>query len=333
MVGLMVLYTADFNMILRHSKWLLLMAVILLGLVYVPHIGMKINGARRWIRLGPMTFQPSEFAKLVLVIATAKLLSEREKQLRSFTRGFLPPVMLGIPFIAIIAVEDLGSAVVLGLILATMWFISGIRLIHLMSLVPGAAAALVVGVIMKPYRVGRIIGFLFHDDAMGRNWHAMQGLIAVGTGGWSGLGLGMGIQKHHFVAAIYTDFIFADVCEELGFIGAVALLLLFAAFITIGFRVAYKSPDFVGSVLTAGLAAMVAVPVLINVAIVLRCLPTKGLALPFISYGGSSLLVNMSAVGLLMNISRRNEQTQEVRRPVAVTPERRLWRWGRAGAT
>jgi cell division protein FtsW len=192
--------------------------------------------------------------------------------------------------------------------------------------------------LIKPYRLGRIITFArsilegsndLQIEVAAKAWQAKQSLIAVGTGGWTGLGPGMGIQKHYFLPAVYTDYVFANICEELGFIGAVALLLLFATLCFIGFRVAYKSPDFVGALLVTGLTAMVAVPALINVAVVLGCAPTKGLALPFISYGGSSLLVNLSAMGLLMNIARRNEEIQEVKRPVAVTPERRLWKWGR----
>lgn len=331
LAALMFLYASDYNKVLRRWKWLCLLSFLLLLAVYIPGIGLKINGARRWIRFGPMTFQPSELAKLALVIATAMLLSDRRDRLHIFTRGFLPPLLLAVPFVAIIAIEDLGGAVVLALIVATLWFIAGVRLVHLLSLVPAAVIAFGIGVLIKPYRWVRIVTFLTGGDVLGSNWHSTQALIAVGTGGWSGLGLGSGIQKHYFVAAMYTDFAFANVCEELGFIGAAVLLGLFAALCVIGLRVAYKSPDFVGALLVAGMITMIAVPVLINVAVVLRCLPTKGLGLPFISYGGSSLLINLSAVGLLMNIARRNEQTQQVRRPVAVTPERRLRRWGLAG--
>jgi len=162
-----------------------------------------------------------------------------------------------------------------------------------------------------------------------KSWHIKQALIAVGTGGWTGLGPGLGIQKHYFLPAVFTDFVFADVCEELGFIGAVALLGLFAALIVVGFRVAYKSPDFVGALVATGLTSMIAVPLLINVGVVLACLPTKGLALPFISYGGSSLMLSLCGMGLLMNIARRNEELQEVRRPPAVTTWREPGKLGR----
>lgn len=338
LTALMFFYASDYNKVLHRSKWLLLLSLILLGAVYIPNLGLQINGARRWIRLGPMTFQPSELAKLALVIVTAKMLNDRREQLYSFARGLLPPLLLVTPIVAIIAVEDLGTAIVIALIVGTLWFIAGIRLRHLLALAPAGLAALALGVLVEPYRRERVINFvkaiLDREDLkelLSSSWQPQQALIAVGTGGWSGLGLGAGIQKHHFVAAMYTDFAFANLCEELGFIRVVALLGLFAALFIIGFRVAYKSPDFVGALLAAGMTTMIAVPVLINVAVVLRCLPAKGLALPFISYGGSSLLINMSAVGLLMNIARRNEQTQQARRPVAVTPERRLWRWGRTG--
>jgi len=337
LVFMLLLYSADYNTILKRSKLLCLAAFLLLLCVYIPGIGVKIHHVRRWIRLGPFTFQPSEFAKLALVIATAKILNDRRKHLRSFFHGFFPALALASVFIVLIAIEDLGTAVVIALIMLVVWFIAGIRIVHLLSLVPPTLAVGVVAIFLKPWRLDRILiylkwlflGGVGAADIHKQAWQSWQSLIAVGTGGWSGLGLGMGIQKHHFLAEMYTDFIFANICEELGFIGAVGVVLLFAALCFMGFRVAYRSPDFVGSLLAAGTTAMITVPFLVNVAVVLNLVPTKGLALPFISYGGSSLVMNLSAIGILMNIARRNEQLLGVRRPVAVTPERRLWSWGR----
>jgi len=338
LVAMMMLYGTDYNQILRRSRWICLTAFLLLLAVYIPGIGHRVDKATRWIRLGPMTFQPSELAKLAVVIATAKMLSDRRDQLRSFGRGFLQPLAIGAVFVALIAVEDLGCAIVLTAIIMMLWFIAGIRLLHLIALAPVGLAALAVGIAIKPYRLERLVTF-FHRFSesdvtvtakmAAKAWQADQSLIAVGTGGWTGLGPGMGIQKYYYLPAVYTDYIYANICEELGFIGAVALLLLLATLCFIGFREAYKSPDFIGALLVSGLTAMIAVPVVINVGVVLGWLPTKGLALPFISYGGSSLLINMCAMGILMNVAQRNEELQGVKRPVAVTPERRLWKWGR----
>jgi len=370
MLALILLYGLDYNVVLKRSKWLLILTAILLAAVYIPHIGQKINGARRWIRVGPMTFQPSELAKLAVIIATAKMLNDGREQLLSFN-GFLPPLLLSVGFVAFIGIEDLGAAIVLALITATLWFIAGVRFRHLMLLGPIGMAGVAVGVVMRPFRLIRILIWLLslicggditnpavveqagpirqaiiafgmyivsliggssaNLAAIGEKaWHIKMALIAVGTGGWTGLGAGMGIQKHYFLPAVFTDFVMADICEELGFIGAIVLLILFALLCAIGFRMAYKSPDFVGALLAAGMTAMIAVPALINVAVVLACVPTKGLALPFISYGGSSLLINLSAMGLLMNIARRNEQIQEVRQRFLVSRERRVWKLRRS---
>jgi len=317
--ALLFFYTWDYNKNLKWSGWFWVATVVLLALVFV--IGAKGGGARRWIRVGPFSLQPSEFAKLALVILTAKVLDDRREQLKSFARGFLLPLALAGVTITLIVVEDLGSAAVLGMIMVILWFIAGVRIRHMAMLVPVAVGFVAVAVAMKPYRLVRITTYLFGADSQDAGWHAMQSLIAVGTGGWTGRGLGEGLQKHRYVAAIHTDFIYADVCEELGFVGATVLLLIFAALIIAGFTIAYRTPDFVGAMLAAGATAMIAVPVVINVAVVLQLLPTKGLPLPFISYGGSSLM---------MNIAQRNEELQEVRRPVDAPFVSRLFGRGKA---
>jgi cell division protein FtsW len=326
--ALMFLYRRDYDTLLKYSRYFWILSLILIGIVlaFMP----AINESKRWLILGPFTFQPSELAKLSLVVLTAKMLDDRKTQLHSLTRGFFKPVLLAVLTCAVIAIQDLGSAVVIGLVCFTMWFFAGLRYRHILALIPIGLVGGVVGVLMEPYRINRLRVWLFGGDELDGAWQITQSLIAVGSGGLKGLGLGMGIQKYHFVAAMYTDFIFADICEELGFIGAVALLLLFATLITLGFVTAFRCPDFVGMILAAGMTTMIALPVLINVAVVLQMGPTKGLPLPFISYGGSSLLVNMCAVGILMNIAERNAETQGVYKRDTVTRERRLFRWGRA---
>lgn len=329
MGGLAFFYRSDYNKVLEWSKWAWLFTLLLLLLVFL--FGRKAGGARRWLFLGPITIQPSELAKFALVILTAKLLNDRRQELYSFTQGFLQLLVLAGLTICLIVVEDLGSAAVLAMIVCILWFIGEVRTRHILGLAPLGLAGLAVGVLMKPYRIQRIINWIFGGNETTGNWHSNQSLIAVGTGGVSGLGLGMGMQKYHYVAAMHTDFIFAEVCEEMGLIGAVGLLLVFTALFIVGFSVAYRTPDFVGAVLAAGMTTMIAVPVLVNVAVVLDLLPTKGLPLPFISYGGSSLLVNMCAIGLLMNIAERNLEVQSVRPRAAVIREPRFWNWGRKG--
>ena len=321
---LVLFYSTDYTEITAKWKWFALLPILLVLLAYIPGLGHRVNGALRWIRIGPFTVQPSEFAKLVLVVVTAAMLAERQKVIRQFRRGFLPPVILALVAIGIIAKEDLGSAIVLAMIIGAIWFIAGIRLFHMMSLGPLVAGGVAFLCWLQPFRWERIKEWLWGGDAV-KSWQPDQALIAVGTGGWTGLGLGMGIQKHYWVAAMHTDFIFADLCEEVGYLGGCGVLLILLALLLIGFRIAYRSPDFVGSLLAAGLTTMIAVPFLVNVAVVLRVLPTTGLALPFISYGGSSLVTNLAAIGILMNVAQKNEETQPARRrPVTVTLGGRL---------
>lgn len=317
---LLLFYSTDYSEILNKHRWLAFLSIALVLSVYIPGLGHRVQGALRWIRIGPFTLQPSEFAKLLLVMVTAKMLSDREATIRSFTHGFLAPLLLAILVTGIVAKEDLGSAIVFGMILLPIWFIAGVRILHMAALLPPAAGAAALLCYLQDWRWKRVTDWLNGQGPPDAWQQPDMALMAVGTGGWTGLGLGMGIQKHYWVAAMHTDFIFADLCEELGFIGGASTLVLFVALLLIGFRVAYKSPDLLGSLLAGGLTMMIAVPVLVNVAVVLQVIPTTGLALPFISYGGSSLVTSLAAVGLLMNIARKNEETQTVRRrPVAVT--------------
>jgi len=315
-LALMLLYGIGYDWLLKNWKLLCAAAFVLLLLVYVPGIGREINGARRWVGRGPFMFQPSELAKFALIIGTAKMLSDTAKvlgdprnRLSEFAKAFFPLLLPAALFVVVIGVEDFGSAFVLGLIVSSLWFIGGVRLRHLAALFLPALAVGAILIVLEPYRLTRIIEFL-----TGKSWHVEQALIAVGSGGWIGRGPGLGMQKHHFLPAVHTDFAFANVCEEFGFIGALVVLLLFAVLCAVGFRVAYKTPDFGGVLLASGMTLMIVVPVLVNVAVVLGCVPTKGLALPLISYGGSSLLINLAGMGLLMNVARRNGPTDEVMR-------------------
>ncbi len=328
--GFLLFYFVDFKILTRYSWLLLLLAGILLPLVYVPGIGMKINGAWRWIRVGPFTFQPSEMAKLAVVTTTAYLLGTRNKPFERFA-DFLPLVLMASGFALFIGIEDLGTACVIALIALILWFVAGVRFGLIFPLIPAALIAFVVAIIQEPYRLTRIVLFLKQLFGIGdptngvldpKAWHIQHSLIAVGTGGLMGVGPGMGVQKHGYLPAVFTDFIMAHICEELGFIGAVIVLALFALLCWQGFRVALQSPEPLSALLAAGMTLLIAVPALTNVAVVLSCLPTKGLALPFISYGGSSLLFNYCAMGLLMKIAWLNSQRSEA---PARDAEREAW--------
>lgn len=307
---MLILYYGDYQKLKEYGTWLMLIALLLLMLVLIPHVGVMVNGARRWLRLGSFTLQPSEFAKLALVIFMAKLLSEKDKyEIRSFFKGFLPALTaLAIFLILVILEPDFGTAVILAGIVFVIWYIGGMRPLHLASLAATSIPCLFVAIAIQPYRIKRLLGFFFPDkDLLGINYQLNQSLIAVGSGGLFGQGLGRGLQKYQFLSEAHTDFIFAIIGEELGFIGATLVVLLFLLLVIQGIRVAIKAPDYFGGMLAAGIITMIGLSACINFMVVLGCLPTKGMTLPFISYGGSSLLVNMAAIGILLNISKYKE--------------------------
>lgn len=319
--ALLVCYHLDYEFYRRLSSPLIVVAVILLLLVFVPGIGLERNYARRWIGWGGFQFQPSEFAKLALVLFMAHKLTERQAEIKSFFRGFLPIMFVTACIAGLVYIEpDLGTAVMLVLIVLTMSFVAGMRVIHLASLFIVGAVAFVAAVIAKPYRVRRVLAFLDPEsDIQDRGWQLWQSLIAVGTGGVTGRGLGESVQKDLFLSERQTDFIFAIICEELGLIGALCVLALYGFFFVQGLRVAQRAPDLYGSLLATGVTAMIVWQALINMCVVVGLLPTKGLTLPLISYGGSSLLITMAGIGILMSVSRDSEKGQQLSRRRALT--------------
>ncbi|MCX7017444.1 MAG: putative lipid II flippase FtsW [bacterium] len=296
---------------------LLLTAIVALALVFVPGIGIAHKGSHRWIGFGGVQIQPSEFAKLAMVLYMAKKLAEKQDVIRSFWRGFIPMLLVLCIVAGLIVIEpDLGASVVIGLICFTMFFVAGMRRIHLATLGILAALAVVAAVIAEPYRVARVFSYLDPEaDIHGKGWQLYQSLVAVGSGGVVGLGLGRGPQKYLFLSEAHTDFIFSVICEEMGLIGAVIIMTFYVAFIILGICVAYNSSDMYSSLLATGVISMIGIPAFINVAVVTGLVPTKGLTLPLISYGGSSLFSNMLAIGILMNMSRNVE--------IANSPSRR----------
>lgn len=267
-----------------------------------------INGTRRWIDLGAMSVQPSEFAKIGLVVALAALLSRREGEIESFRRTLLPAAGVLVVLGGLVLAEpDFGTALSYFAVAAAMLFYAGLR----MRWFAGAAALLVplltAYVWSASYRRDRILSFLEPEkDPLGKGFQALQSLIAVGTGGVMGLGLGHGKQKLFFLPYPYTDFIYAIVGEELGLIGAASVLILFGILFARGLRASQGAPDLFGRYLGVGLTVMIVVQALVNVSVVLSLLPTKGIPLPFLSYGGSALWADLLAVGLLLNLSQHS---------------------------
>lgn len=281
------------------------LALLLLALVAVLFLA-PVNGTRRWIDLGPFSVQPSEFGKIGLVVAFAALLSRREGELEDVRRTLLPAAgLLGLLVGLVLLQPDFGTAVSYLAIAGAMLFYAGLRLRWFAGAALLALPALVVYAWSAPYRRARILAFLRPEsDPLGTGYQALQSLIAVGTGGVTGLGLGDGKQKLFFLPYPYTDFIYAIVGEELGLIGCAVVLGLFGLLFARGMRAAVNAPDTFGRLLGVGLAVMIVVQALVNVSVVLALVPTKGIPLPFLSYGGSALWADLMAVGILLNVSQ-----------------------------
>ena len=311
-IGLIFMFISmniRYEMLKKLGKPFLIITVILLIMVYFPNIGRAAGGARRWIRIGPLSMQPSELAKLVMIMYAANFLTIKQHNIKEFMRGFLPPMLvLGLVLVLIIK-NDLGSCVLIAGIVLTMMFISGANIKHLAIFVLSSLPAVYIAIYTFPYRMKRIMVFLNPwEDPLGKGYQIIQSFYALGSGGWFGKGLGKGIQKLFYLPEAHTDFIFSIIGEELGFIGTSLIILLYAYVIWRGIIIAYHAPDLYGHLLAIGITVMIAYQVIINIGVVTGLLPTKGTTLPFISFGGSSLIVNMTAIGLLLNVSREWER-------------------------
>jgi cell division protein FtsW len=311
----------------RYAYHVLLLSAITLVLVFVPGIGGKVRGAARWLRLGPLTLQPSEFAKLAMVLFLAYSLARKQERMTSFAIGFLPHMIIAGLFIALIGKEpDFGTAITLAAIVFTMLFVGGTRLTHILLAVGGGGLLGFVMVMRDPKKFGRILSFLdpwkYGQDV---GYQLKQSLLAIGSGCLWGLGPGQSRAKLFYLPDAHTDFILSIFSEELGFLGFLLVLALFAILVSRGILVSLRAQDTFGSYLALGLSLLIGLPAVINMGVVSGCLPTKGLSLPFLSYGGSSLLVNLLAVGILMNISshQRRPQSQPLREAPLAPAENR----------
>ncbi|RED65779.1 stage V sporulation protein E [Cohnella lupini] len=290
-------------------KWAvpaLLVCFGMLIIVLVPGLGVVRGGARSWLGIGSFGIQPSEFMKLAMVLFIAKLLSERQNQITQFSKGLLPPLgIIGAAFALIMLQPDLGTGtVMIGACLLAI-YVAGAKLAHLGGLALLGVLGLVGLIAAAPYRLLRITAFLDPwQDPLGAGYQSIQSLYAIGPGGLVGLGLGMSRQKYNYLPEPQTDFIFSILAEELGFIGGSLLILLFLLLIWRGMRTAITLTDPFGSLLATGIVGIFAVQVLINIGVVIGLLPVTGVTLPLVSYGGSSLTLLLTALGILLNLSR-----------------------------
>ncbi len=285
---------------------ILIAAGVLLLLVLVPPLAQPINGTRRWLRLGPLSFQPAELAKLGLVIYLAAFLARHRDALDDWRRGFLPPLAVAAALAALVLAQpDLGSCLTLIAVTFALLFLAGTPSRHLVVVTACALPLLTLAVWLAPYRLRRITTFLDPwSDPRGGGFQIIQSWLALGSGGLFGRGIGESRQKLFYLPEAHTDFIFAIVGEELGFVGAAALIVAFALLVWRGLRVGLRAPEPFGAYLALGITLLIATQTLVNLGVVTGLLPTKGLPLPFISSGGSALLVTMISTGLLLNISQ-----------------------------
>jgi len=285
---------------------ILAVTCVLLVLVLIPSIGVAVKGARRWLKLGPISLQPAEMVKLVAVFYVAAYLTNKGERIKEFKAGFLPPLLVvGLLSGLVLLQPDLGTVVVVGVVTLGLLFLGGARLLHLSGLIPMFLIAVGLLIWKSPYRLQRLLIFLDPTkDPTGAGFQVNQSFLAFGSGGPFGVGLGAGKQKLYFLPEAHTDFVLALVGEELGLVGTTAVMLLFAILIMKGLKIAGRAQDPFGRHLAYGITLLIGAQAMINAGVATGLLPTKGLTLPLVSYGGSSLLVNLLAIGILLSISR-----------------------------
>ncbi|MGH7633775.1 MAG: putative lipid II flippase FtsW [Gemmatimonadaceae bacterium] len=281
------------------------LGLVAIGLVVVL-FGTPVNGARRWLGLLGLGVQPAEFAKLVVIVFIAEALERRRHRIDDVTYSLLPIVVVLVPLLGLILIEpDFGTSISLAIIAAVMVIAAGLNWRYIVGGLLCALPAIYIVAMGTAYRRKRMLAFLNPwDDPLGEGFQIIQSLIAVGTGGIGGKGLMNGVQKLFYLPEPQTDFIYSVIAEELGLIGATAVLICFLVILWRGLRVSLRAPDTFGAFLALGLTTMVAVQALVNISVVLGLLPTKGIPLPFLSFGGSSLLISLIGMGILLNVSQ-----------------------------
>jgi cell division protein FtsW len=299
----------DYRRLQRHVGLLLVASAGLLILVLVPHVGISANGSTRWLGLGPMRFQPSELAKLAILVYAADVLTRRAPLVGDW-REVLRPVALVFCFFGglVMLQPDMGTTIVMAILTGTVLFVGGLRMRHLLLVGAGGLAAGAVLAVIEPYRRARLLSFVdpFSDvHVQAGGYQVAQSLIALGSGGWTGVGLGAGRAKWLFLPNAHTDFIFAVIGEELGLVGCALVVFLFGALTVFGVRAALRAPDRFGTLLAAGITGWVVGQALVNIGAVTGLLPVTGVPLPFVSFGGSALLFTMAATGILLNVARQ----------------------------
>lgn len=296
--------TLDYHKLCKASTLIIGVTVVLLIAVLI--IGTEVKGGKRWISLGFIQFQPSEFAKIAVILFFAESLSRNRKILNNI-KGLFFYIGILVVIAALLMLEPHMSATVLIMLIGMgILFIAGAKMKHLVPLAVIAVTGASFFVLTKDYRRARLFAFLDpFKDKLGDGWQIIQSLYAIGSGGVFGLGLGKSRQKFLYIPEPHNDFIFSILCEELGLIGAAFVILLFAVLIWRGFKIAMEAPDMEGNLVASGITMLIAFEVIINIAVVTSSMPVTGMSLPFFSYGGTSLLMLLSSMGIMLNISKQ----------------------------
>jgi cell division protein FtsW len=304
--AMLAMMRVDYRYLRLASVPMYVVALVTLALLFVPSLSIVVGGSARWLKLGPLpAVHPAEFAKLALIVYLAHWFAKRGTRIGGFWSGTVPFLIIVAPVILLVFVEpDLGTTGVITLTAFTMWFIAGANLLQLGVLLTSGVAG--IAVFMEGYQMDRIRAWLDPwSDPLGHGYHTVQGLMAIGVGGLLGTGLG---QSRVFVPNAFNDFIFAEIGQEFGFLGAVVVITLFAVLAYSGVRIALSAPDTFGALLAAGITAWLCIQAVINIGVVVTLFPITGIPLPFISAGGSSLIISFAAVGILLSISRETVQ-------------------------
>jgi len=306
---MMIMIFFPYEKLKRLAYPILITSILLCIAVLIPGIGHRAGGSMRWLRFQFLSFQPSEFAKLGWVIFLAYFLAKKEDKIHSFSFGFLPTIIFSSVLIFLLLMEpDFGSALFLGVLTFILLFLSGARVIYLLGAILIASPVIYYLLTNVGYRYKRLLSFIRPwEDPSGSGFQIIQSFLSFGTGGLFGVGLGEGRQKLFFLPAPHTDFIFSVIGEELGLIGAMIVLFLFIIFTLRGISLGISMKDHFGVYLALGITLMISLQAVINMGVVLGLLPTKGLPLPFISYGGTSVIINLTGVGILLHLSTKLE--------------------------
>ncbi len=325
LVAMLVAMQMDYRFLAKWSRPILIASVVLLVVVLIPGVGVRVGGAQRWFRMGPLSLQPSELAKIALILYLATILADENRRLKALGTGFVAPLLV----VALVAgltlmQPDLGTAVLLGLSALMLMFVAGTRLVYLVGAGLIAAPLAWFAVVGTPWRLKRLMAFFDPEGHKeGAGYQVYEALLTLGSGGFSGVGLGEGQQKLFYLPEAHTDFILPVVGQELGFLGVISIIILFALLLWRGARVALRSQDRFGRYLAVGFTTVIGFQACMNMAVVVGVMPTKGITLPFVSYGGTSLVTSLFMVGILLSVSR-GPRTTETRRSWglrAETPE------------